>query len=66
LNPLVEKLVEKSERPQHFIYISCFAESFAIDAAKLFALGYVMESCAIVDQFPQSRHFEVVASFRVS
>lgn len=66
LQQFLNPLVEKAERPRHFIYISCFAESFAIDAAKLLSLGYKMETCAIIDQFPQSRHFEVVASFRAS
>lgn len=51
------------KRPKHFLYVSCFAESFAHDAARLLSMGYRFMSLAIVDQFPQSRHYEIVASF---
>ena len=52
-----------AERPPHLIYVSCFAESFAQDSARLLELGYTLSDIAIVDQFPQSRHFEIVAAF---
>ncbi len=61
LTPL-ESLAQ-DQRPKHFIYISCFAESFALDAAKLVQMGFELRETSIVDQFPQSRHFEIVASF---
>ena len=50
-------------RPKHFVYVSCFAESFTQDSARLFALGYTLERISLVDQFPQSRHYETVASY---
>lgn len=53
----------KSHRPPHFIYVSCFAESFAIDHHRLRKMGYEVDRISIVDQFPQSRHNEIVASF---
>lgn len=61
LDPLVE--IDRAQRPPHFIYVSCFTESFARDSMRLRELGYHPVACAIVDQFPQSRHFEIVARF---
>lgn len=52
-----------SARPRHFVYVSCFAESFVTDAARLHAMGYELNQISIVDQFPQSRHYEIVAGF---
>lgn len=51
------------ERPKHFIYVSCLAESFVADARRLLDWNYKLKSIAIVDQFPQSRHYELVAHF---
>ena len=51
------------QRPTIFVYVSCFAESFALDSRRLAGLGYRMMDVAIVDQFPQSRHYEIVSRF---
>lgn len=40
------------------IYISCFPESMQIDLEKLKLVGYQIKSVKIVDQFPQTQHFE--------
>jgi 23S rRNA (uracil1939-C5)-methyltransferase len=61
LDPLAELAAD--ERPRHFVYVSCFAESFAADSARLLSFGYALSSISVVDQFPQSRHFEIVAAF---
>ena len=58
----IERL-QPAERPVQLLYISCFADSFAADAARILNLGYDVGPVSIVDQFPQSRHFEIVASF---
>ncbi len=62
LDPLAHLAPER--RPEYFVYVSCFAESFAADTRRLASLGYRAQSITIVDQFPQSRHYEIVASFR--
>lgn len=49
--------------PRHFVYVSCYPESFAADAAKLGAFGYRLVSAEGVDQFPQTPHVEIVARF---
>lgn len=57
------KSVAPETRPKAFLYVSCFADSFAKDAINLVELGYKPKSVSIVDQFPQSPHFEIVALF---
>jgi 23S rRNA (uracil1939-C5)-methyltransferase len=52
-----------AERPRHFVYVSCYPESFATDAARLAALGYRLRTLEIVDQFPQTPHAELVSRF---
>lgn len=52
-------------RPKTLLYVSCFAESFAADSARLLEFGYRVESATIVDQFPQSQHYEIVALFKI-
>ena len=47
--------------PREMIYVSCFAESFAVDVARLTKCGYLLRSFALVDQFPQTPHVEIVA-----
>ena len=59
LNPLGE--LQESQRPQFFIYMSCFPESMAVDLAKLKNYGYEISEWALLDQFPQSHHYEVLA-----
>ncbi|WP_413561532.1 RNA methyltransferase [Bdellovibrio sp. HCB209] len=62
LNPLEE--LSPSERPPFFIYMSCFPESMAVDAERLQSFGYKITELAIVDQFPQTAHYEVLALFQ--
>lgn len=64
LMKFLDPLVALARRPRDFVYVSCFAESFALDAARLASFGYGLTMITIVDQFPQSRHYEIVASFR--
>ncbi|MEQ1878811.1 MAG: RNA methyltransferase [Bdellovibrionia bacterium] len=45
------------------IYVSCFLDSFIVDAERLGNLGFRPVSVAVVDQFPQSPHTEIVSRF---
>ncbi len=58
LSPLYTSPIDK---PNHFIYVSCFLESFLEDIQKLRSLGYRCEEITLVDQFPQTPHIEIVA-----
>lgn len=59
LDPM-EELAE-SRRPGFFIYMSCFPESMMKDLQRLQALGYSLDEMKLVDQFPQTSHYEVLA-----
>jgi 23S rRNA (uracil1939-C5)-methyltransferase len=65
LKEFIEPLeaLPSQDLPPHFVYISCFAESFSFDTARLMKMNYQLARLAIVDQFPQSRHYEIVALF---
>ncbi|UOF01968.1 class I SAM-dependent RNA methyltransferase [Bdellovibrio reynosensis] len=58
LNPLEQ--LGPSERPEFFIYMSCFPESMIVDMKRLVACGYEIQELIIVDQFPQTTHYEVL------
>ena len=46
-----------------WIYISCYPESFAKDARALAEKGLRLSRMTVVEQFPFTHHFEIVASF---
>lgn len=50
-------------KPKNLIYVSCWSESFLVDAAKLKSLGYRLAELVAVDQFVHSPHVEWVATF---
>ncbi|HEX4925046.1 MAG TPA: rRNA adenine N-6-methyltransferase family protein [Bdellovibrionales bacterium] len=62
LGPFLNAL-SQLPRARTFIYVSCFLDSFLTDCRALKAAGYELRAAEIVDQFPQSPHFETVALF---
>ncbi len=58
LKPL--ETLDHAKKPPFFIYMSCFPESLVKDLARLQNCGYEIKDTAIVDQFPQSQHYEVL------
>lgn len=58
LNPLQE--LSLAQRPEYFIYMSCFPESMSRDLVKLNECGYELQEIYILDQFPQTSHYEVL------
>ncbi|QLY27176.1 class I SAM-dependent RNA methyltransferase [Bdellovibrio sp. KM01] len=58
LNPLEE--LSYDQRPPFFIYMSCFPESMAKDMQRLQSYGYEIKELVILDQFPQTNHYEVL------
>lgn len=63
LGGFVDLLASTSEvdQPAAMVMVSCFADSFAADYARLHQRGYRLVELAIIDLFPQSQHFEYVA-----
>jgi len=62
LDPL--QALPENERAPHFLYVSCFAESFVVDSQRLVSMGYRPKAITLIDQFPQSRHYEIVSLFQ--
>lgn len=53
-------------RPPRIVYVSCDAPTLARDGRALVAAGYALVKAVPLDLFPQTAHFEVVATFTVS
>ena len=51
-------------RPRSIVYVSCDAPTLARDAKLLSAAGYRLLRAVPLDLFPQTAHFEVVATFQ--
>lgn len=49
--------------PKNIIYVSCYPESLRADSESFFKAGYKITEAHVVDQFPQTHHFEVVMLF---
>ena len=62
---LLETLKSKDILPGLIVYSSCNSSTFARDASILEDYGYKMNDIWLLDFFPQTSHFEVVASFRL-
>lgn len=65
LKNFLAPLIEESRKPKNFVYMSCFPESFVADAVKLVAAGYALQKVTIVDQFPQTTHYEVLSLWQL-
>lgn len=61
LKEFLTPLIAESKKPRHFLYMSCFPESFIEDAQRLQVAGYNLKNIHIVDQFPQTTHYEVLS-----
>lgn len=54
-------LIEMESRLRSIIYISCQPTSFAKDAQKLAQLGFHLQNSTLLDQFPQTPHYEILS-----
>ncbi len=61
LKGFIDPLLTSGKKPQHFIYVSCFPESFAADLERLKGAGYRLMGLTVLDQFPHSPHMELIA-----
>ena len=56
---MIEAIAEA--KPERVIHIGCDPATFARDAAAFGGLGFVVKRLALVDAFPNTHHFEVIA-----
>ncbi len=62
LGTFIESISSKASNA-NWVYVSCYPESFAKDAQALAGKGLTLRRITVVEQFPFTRHFELVASF---
>lgn len=65
LKEFIDPLLTSVNKPRHFVYISCFPESFAVDLERLKTVGYRLIYINVVNQFPHSPHMELVAHLSI-
>ncbi len=61
LKNFLESLNQSRRKPKCFIYMSCAPDTWARDGKVLKAIGYEIKNIEIVDQFPQTNHYEVIS-----
>lgn len=66
LGDFLTPLENANSKPRDFIYMSCFLDSFAKDAVQMKSLGYLLKELIIVDQFPQTSHFEILSRWQLT
>jgi len=70
VDPPRQGLTERAVRavlavaPRHLRYVSCGHDTLARDLKLFVAAGYVLESVALVDLYPQTPHLETVCALR--
>lgn len=52
-------------KPKNFLYMSCSPKTFAEDMLNLNS-NFTLQEVVIIDQFPQTNHFEVLAWFKLN
>jgi 23S rRNA (uracil1939-C5)-methyltransferase len=65
LKSFLNPLIGAKNKPAYFLYMSCFPESFIEDGKRLAEAGYRITELKIVDQFPQTDHYEVLSLWRL-
>ncbi len=64
LDPAVTAAIVAA-KPRDVVYVSCAADTLARDLARFSAAGYKPKVLQLVDMFPRTAHFEVVAWLRL-
>lgn len=54
----------QAQELRHLLYMSCHPESFVEDIPRLRQAGFHLERLDLLDQFPQTRHLEILTHWR--
>jgi 23S rRNA (uracil1939-C5)-methyltransferase len=65
LKNFLQPLIAAANKPSYFMYMSCFPESFVEDGKQLTRAGYQIKDLKIVDQFPQTAHYEILSLWKL-
>ncbi len=61
LKRFLESIESSVHKPENLIYMSCSPESWIKDGIALESMGYRLNEALIADQFPQTKHFEILS-----
>ena len=64
LGKFLDILQNPAARKADWIYISCFPESLGRDLQTLREVGFTLDAATVVEQFPFTRHYEVVVALK--
>ncbi|MBL7689056.1 MAG: methyltransferase, partial [Bdellovibrionaceae bacterium] len=64
LGKFLDILQNPAARRADWIYISCFPESLGRDLQTLREAGLTLDAVAVIEQFPFTRHYEVVVALK--
>jgi 23S rRNA (uracil1939-C5)-methyltransferase len=65
LRDFVKTIGNSSSKPRAMIYMSCSPDSWTEDGTELMKLGYKLSKISIMDQFPQTSHYEVLSYWKL-
>ncbi len=54
------------EKPQNLFYMSCYLKSFLVDSLEITKLGFRLSKIILLDQFPQTEHFEIITFWKLN
>ena len=57
----LKTLEASAQKPKNLIYMSCAPDTWAKDGKALENLGYHLKEAFVADQFPQTKHFEILS-----
>ncbi len=52
-------------KPQNLFYMSCYLKSFLADGLDIQKQGYQLSKVILLDQFPQTDHFEIISFWKL-
>ena len=61
LKGFLETLQSNPAKPKELIYLSCSPSTWIEDGQKLENMDYRLEQALVVDQFPQTKHYEILS-----
>lgn len=58
--------LSQGPKPENLFYMSCYLKSFLVDSLEIQQQGYQLSKVILLDQFPQTEHFEIITFWKLS